>query len=122
MSGTETPERASEGRSEEKLERTTEQPAGVEPEVDQPGLGRLREAVATRTKGPLADLAGSGRGSQLREDGLAGLNSAISSVPDGMASGLLAGVNPIYGLYACMIGPFVGGIVSSSALMVVATT
>jgi Sulfate permease family len=40
----------------------------------------------------------------LREDGIAGLNSAVSSVPDGMASGILVGVNPIYGLYACMVG------------------
>jgi SulP family sulfate permease len=53
---------------------------------------------------------------------LAGLNSAVSSVPDGMASGLLAGVNPIYGLYACMVGPIAGGIFSSTRLMVVATT
>jgi SulP family sulfate permease len=50
------------------------------------------------------------------------LNSALSSVPDGMASGLLAGVNPIYGLYACMVGPIAGGIFSSTHLMVVATT
>src|SRR3712207_1200199 len=72
--------------------------ADAEPEVDQPGLSRLREAVASR----VPDLPG---GSSLRDDGLAGLNSAVASVPDGLASGLLAGVNPIYGLYACMAGP-----------------
>jgi SulP family sulfate permease len=32
------------------------------------------------------------------------------------------GVNPIYGLYACMVGPIAGGIFSSSRLMIVATT
>jgi SulP family sulfate permease len=39
-----------------------------------------------------------------------------------MASGILAGVDPMYGLYACMIGPIVGGIFASTVLMVVATT
>jgi SulP family sulfate permease len=76
----------------------------------------LREAVANRLERDLPS------GAALREDGLAGLNSAVSSVPDGMASGLLAGVNPIYGLYACMVGPIAGGIFSSTRLMVVATT
>lgn len=46
----------------------------------------------------------------------------MSSVPDGLACGLLAGVNPIYGLYAAMIGPVVGGFFSSTRLMVVTTT
>src|SRR5215213_9209360 len=58
----------------------------------------------------------------LREDGIAGLNSAVSSVPDGMASGILVGVNPIFGLYACMVGPIAGGIFSSTRLMIIATT
>ena len=39
-----------------------------------------------------------------------------------MASGILAGVNPIYGLYACMVGPIAGGIFSSTQLMIIATT
>jgi SulP family sulfate permease len=84
-------------------------------EVDQPGLSRLREAVANR----VPDLPGR---SSLRDDGLAGLNSAVASVPDGLASGLLAGVNPIYGLYACMAGPIAGGLFSSTQLLIVATT
>ena len=33
-------------------------------------------------------------------DAVAGLPGAIGSVPDGMAAGVLAGVNPVYGLYA----------------------
>ena len=80
-------------------ERTdTAQTDEVLAEVSQPGLGELREAVANHLRRlPL-------RGS-LRQDAIAGLNSAVSSVPDGMASGILAGVNPIYGLYACMVGP-----------------
>jgi sulfate permease, SulP family len=97
-------------------ERTdTAQTDEVETEVSQPGLGELREVVANHLRRlPF-------RGS-LRQDGIAGLNSAVSSVPDGMASGILAGVNPIYGLYACMVGPIAGGIFSSSQLMIVATT
>src|SRR5215212_6535191 len=89
--------------------------AEAESEVDQPGLSRLREAVANR----VLELPGR---SSLREDGLAGLNSAVASVPDGLASGLLAGVNPIYGLYACIAGPIAGGIFSSTQLLIVATT
>ena len=87
-----------------------------EVELDQPGLSRLREAVANyarkRAPGPPS----------LRQDGIAGLNTAISSVPDGMASGLLTGVNPVYGLYACILGPIAGGLLTSTRLMVITTT
>ncbi|HEX7175675.1 MAG TPA: SulP family inorganic anion transporter [Pyrinomonadaceae bacterium] len=88
----------------------------IEPEVNQPGLRDLREAVANHLRRRLP-----GRAS-LRDDGIAGLNSAVSSVPDGMASGILVGVNPIYGLYACMVGPIAGGLFSSTRLMIIATT
>src|SRR5688500_13491220 len=94
---------------------TTETP-DVEPEVNQPGLRELREAVANHLARQFPSRA------SLREDGIAGLNSAVSSVPDGMASGILVGVNPIYGLYACMVGPIAGGIFSSTRLMIIATT
>jgi sulfate permease, SulP family len=93
----------------------TKQTSDVEPEVNQPGLRELREAVANH----LARLPSR---ASLREDGIAGLNSAVSSVPDGMASGILVGVNPIFGLYACMVGPIAGGIFSSTRLMIIATT
>jgi sulfate permease, SulP family len=55
-------------------------------------------------------------------EALAGLPGAIGSVPDGMAAAVLAGVNPIYGLYASMVGPVVGGLFASTALVVVTTT
>ncbi len=89
---------------------------GHEPEVDLPGLSRLREAVFARTVRLLP------QPQTLRQDGVAGLTVAISNVPDGMASGLLAGVNPIYGLYASVVGPIVGGLLTSSALMVITNT
>jgi SulP family sulfate permease len=57
-----------------------------------------------------------------RSDLVAGLNSAVGAVPDGLAGGVLAGVNPLFGLYASMIGPFVGGLLSSTTLMRVTST
>jgi SulP family sulfate permease len=87
-----------------------------QPEVNHPGLGELRDAVANHLGGRLP-----GRAS-LRRDGLAGLSSAISNVPDGMANGVLVGVNPVYGLYATMMGPGVGGLLSSTQLMMITTT
>jgi sulfate permease, SulP family len=94
----------------------TTQTSDAEPEVNQPGLRELREAVANHLARGLPSRV------SVRDDGLAGLNSAVSSVPDGMASGILVGVNPIYGLYACMVGPIAGGIFSSTRLMIIATT
>ncbi|MFN3651260.1 MAG: SulP family inorganic anion transporter [Armatimonadota bacterium] len=58
----------------------------------------------------------------LSRDGVAGLNSAISNVPDGMANAVVVGVSPAYGLYAAMLGPGVGGLFSSTQLMMITTT
>ena len=58
----------------------------------------------------------------LRRDAVAGIPGAIASVPDGMASAVLVGVNPVYGLYASMAGPIGGGLAVSTRLMVVTTT
>lgn len=58
----------------------------------------------------------------LRKDLLAGLPGAIASVPDGMASAVLVGVNPVYGLYASMTGPIAGGLTASTRLMLITTT
>jgi SulP family sulfate permease len=60
--------------------------------------------------------------SDVRNDVVAGLPGAISSVPDGMAAAILAGVSPIQGLYASFAGPTVGGFATSSRLMVITTT
>jgi SulP family sulfate permease len=88
----------------------------VQPEVEQPGLSRLREAVANYLEPRLPHPG------KLRQDVVAGLTSAIGNVPEGMADSLLVGVNPVYGLYASMMGPLVGGLFSSTQLMMVATT
>ena len=60
--------------------------------------------------------------STLRSDITAGVPGAIAGVPDGMAASLLAGVNPIHGLYASFAGPIAGGASASTQLMVITTT
>ncbi len=60
--------------------------------------------------------------SSLRADIVAGLPGAISSVPDGMAAAVLAGVNPVQGLYASFAGPIAGGLSSNTRMMVITTT
>jgi len=57
-----------------------------------------------------------------KQDLVAGVPGAISSVPDGMAASVLAGVNPVQGLYASIFGPVGGGLTQSSRLMVITTT
>jgi SulP family sulfate permease len=58
----------------------------------------------------------------IREDAIAGVVLGVESVPDGLAGGLLAGVNPVYGLYAYMYGTFTGGLFTSSSFMAVQAT
>ncbi|HET9260628.1 MAG TPA: SulP family inorganic anion transporter, partial [Acidimicrobiia bacterium] len=58
----------------------------------------------------------------LRDDAMAGVVLGIESVPDGLAGGLLAGVNPVFGLHAYMVGTFAGGLTTSSAFMAVQAT
>lgn len=58
----------------------------------------------------------------LRDDAVAGVVLGVQSVPDGLAGGLLAAVNPLFGLYAYMIGTFTGALLTSSAFMAVQAT
>ena len=55
-------------------------------------------------------------------DLIAGLTLGVESVPDAMAAGVLAGVNPIHGLYAVMLSTPVGALFTSSVFMSVQTT
>ncbi|MBM3658998.1 MAG: SulP family inorganic anion transporter [Actinobacteria bacterium] len=57
-----------------------------------------------------------------RDDAVAGLVLGVQSVPDGLATGLLAGVNPLAGLYAYLVGSIAGALVTSSVFMVVQGT
>jgi sulfate permease, SulP family len=58
----------------------------------------------------------------LQKDLVAGLINAVVSVPDGLASAALAGVNPVYGLYTSIAAPITGSLVESAQLMQIATT
>ena len=59
---------------------------------------------------------------RLRRDATAGVVLGIESVPDGLASGLLAGVNPLAGLYAYLFGMVGAAFVTSSTFMAVQAT
>jgi len=58
----------------------------------------------------------------LVDDIKAGLVLGIESVPDGLAQGFLAFVNPIFGLYGYMMGTFSGALFTSSTYMAVQAT
>jgi SulP family sulfate permease len=58
----------------------------------------------------------------LPSDLLAGFVVAVTSIPDAMASAILAGLNPIQGLYAIMVGTPVGALATGSVFMTVAVT
>ncbi len=58
----------------------------------------------------------------LRKDAIAGLVLGVESVPDGLAASLLAGVNPLSGLYAYLFGTVGGSFFTSSAFMAVQAT
>jgi SulP family sulfate permease len=47
---------------------------------------------------------------------------ALVSIPGGIANGLLAGVNPIYGVYSMIAGTTVGAFFTSSVVMNVDST
>lgn len=57
-----------------------------------------------------------------RRDFLAGFILGIESIPDAMASAILAGVNPIHGLYAVMLSTPIGALFAGSVFMSVQTT
>ncbi len=58
----------------------------------------------------------------LTEDLSAGLVLGIESIPDALATGLLAVVNPIYSLYAYMVGKFTGALFTGSVYMSIQAT
>ena len=58
----------------------------------------------------------------LREDAVAGLVLGVQSVPDGLATGLLAGLNPLAGLNGYLVGTATGALFTSSTFMAVQGT
>jgi SulP family sulfate permease len=55
-------------------------------------------------------------------DIISGLVNAIVSIPGGLANGVLAGVNPVYGLYSMMVGTPIAALFTSSVIMNVDAT
>ncbi len=55
-------------------------------------------------------------------DLIAGLSTALAAIPDALASGLLAGVNPFNGLYGLMIGMPIAAVFIGSEFMSVTLT
>lgn len=52
----------------------------------------------------------------------AGVTLGLVSVPDGLAAGLLAGLNPVAGLYGYLVGTVTGALTTSSVFMTVQAT
>ncbi|MCO5218286.1 MAG: SulP family inorganic anion transporter [Thermomicrobiales bacterium] len=73
-------------------------------------LSRVRAQLATRF------------GKPTRSDAIAGVTSGIAAIPDGMTSGVIAGINPVYGLYTLMVNTPISALALSTQLMVVNTT
>lgn len=61
-------------------------------------------------------------GPRWAKDLAAGLVNGVVSVPDGLASAALAGVNPIAGLYTSAVAPIAGSLLVSAQRMQIATT
>ncbi len=57
-------------------------------------------------------------GRALGSDAVAGLGTALFGVPSGLAFAKLAGVDPIYGLYSCMVATIVSSLGTGTVLMV----
>ncbi|GAA4379845.1 SulP family inorganic anion transporter [Agromyces bauzanensis] len=86
-----------------------------EPRPERPGTRRDRVPGGARLRRLL-------RRETLGKDAVAGVVLGIESVPDGLASGLLAGVNPIAGLYAYLFGMLGAAFFTSSSFMAVQAT
>lgn len=82
------------------------------------GMRDVYEAEALREEQPASKQKKTG----LAADIVTSLVNAVSNVPDGLATALMVGVNPIHGLYSTILGPTIGSLISSSQIMLVATT
>jgi SulP family sulfate permease len=75
-----------------------------------------------RLLAPLAELRTAWRRETFGADARAGVVLGVESVPDGLASGLLAGVNPVSGLYAYLFGMVGGTLFTGTAFMAIQST
>ncbi len=61
-------------------------------------------------------------GKRWRDDLIAGLVGAVAGAPQAMGFALIAGVNPIYGLYTALVSTIFGALLGSSTYMTVGPT
>ena len=78
-------------------------------------IGAMATRLGARTTGLARPKIG-------KADALAAVTTGIANIPDGMASAVLAGVNPVYGIYTLIIGTPVAALAISTQLMVFNTT
>ncbi|MDX1595027.1 MAG: SulP family inorganic anion transporter [Gammaproteobacteria bacterium] len=85
-----------------------------------PDLSRLSARMQRVARKLLPFLAWTGRVDRttLRADLMAGLTGAAVVPPQGVAFALIAGLPPVYGLYAAMVPPVVAGLFGSSMHLV----
>lgn len=81
-------------------------------ELNRAVLGRAARAYLRRF----------GNRSTVKADLKAGLVLGVESVPDGLAAGMLAGMNPLHGLYSYLIGTMGGALATGSVFMTVQAT
>ncbi|HEY1104522.1 MAG TPA: SulP family inorganic anion transporter [Agromyces sp.] len=81
------------------------------------------EAAPAPKRSPMRRyLARFGTRRTMLSDARAGLVLGIESIPDGLASGVLAGVNPVFGLYGYLFGTLGGALATGSVYMSVQAT
>ena len=83
--------------------------------------GRLSPASLTRRARGWASRR-FGNCTTVAADLRAGAVLGLESVPDGLANGLLAGVNPLLALHGYLVGTIVGALTTSTVLMSVQAT
>lgn len=87
------------------------------------GTAPVEPAGSARTPGPIRRyLARFGTRRTVLADARAGLVLGVESIPDGLASGVLAGVNPVFGLYGYLFGTLGGALATGSVFMSVQAT
>lgn len=83
---------------------------------------RARPSGSEFVRGLRSYLTRFGDRSTVKDDVKAGIVLGAESVPDGLAAGLLAGLNPLHGLYAYLFGTLGGALATGSVFMSVQAT
>ena len=71
---------------------------------------------------PLAETISSYKREYLRRDVVSALTVAIVAIPQSMAYAIIAGVNPVYGLYSVIVSTILGAVFGSSSHLIAGAT